>query len=250
MEQRTADRLVSLRKNAGYSQEELADLIGVSRQAVSKWERCESSPDTDNLIELARLYHITLDELVTGNELPPKEEPAPEPTEKQADFIWQDDGMTVEVHDDEVSVKNEDGEKKTYDRAELKRKGFKEKRINALITGVFSLAVTIAYLTLGFCLGARGWVCAWPLFLLIPVASSVVEFVFYKRIAGFGYPSFIVAIYCAIGMIFGVWHPTWIMFITIPIFYIVAEKIDRVTRSRDYEAIEDALDGKESRPKA
>ena len=57
MNQKTADRLVELRKNAGYSQEELADTIGVSRQAVSKWERCESSPDTDNLIELARLFH-------------------------------------------------------------------------------------------------------------------------------------------------------------------------------------------------
>ena len=250
MEQKTADRLVSLRKNAGYSQEELADLIGVSRQAVSKWERCESSPDTDNLIELARLYHITLDELVTGTELPPKEAPIADPSaEKQADYIWKDDGMTVEVNENEVSVQNEDGEKKTYDRAELKRIRLNEKKMNAFITGVFALAVTIAYLTLGFCLGSKAWACAWTLFLLIPVVSSVVDFVFYKRIARFGYPSLIVAVYCAIGMFFGVWHPTWVMFITIPIFYIVAEKIDRVTRSRDYEAIEDALDEKKESPK-
>ena len=51
-----ANRLVELRRAHGYSQEELAGKLGVSRQAVSKWERAESSPDTDNLIALARLY--------------------------------------------------------------------------------------------------------------------------------------------------------------------------------------------------
>ena len=59
-----ADRLVALRRQYGYSQEELAVRLGVSRQAVSKWERAESSPDTDNLIALARLYGISLDELL------------------------------------------------------------------------------------------------------------------------------------------------------------------------------------------
>lgn len=59
-----ANRLAELRKNKGLSQEELADKLGVSRQAVSKWERGEASPDTDNLIELARIYDISLDELV------------------------------------------------------------------------------------------------------------------------------------------------------------------------------------------
>ena len=45
-----AKRLADLRKQNGLSQEQLAEKIGVSRQAVSKWERSEASPDTDNII--------------------------------------------------------------------------------------------------------------------------------------------------------------------------------------------------------
>ena len=59
-----ADRLVALRKERGFSQEELADRLGISRQAVSKWEQALSSPDLDNLVRLAQLYGLTLDELV------------------------------------------------------------------------------------------------------------------------------------------------------------------------------------------
>ena len=64
MDPTMAQRLVDRRKAAGLSQEALADKLGVSRQAVSKWERSESSPDTDNLIALAALYEVSLDELL------------------------------------------------------------------------------------------------------------------------------------------------------------------------------------------
>lgn len=63
-----AQRLAEMRRDKGYSQEELAENLGLSRQAVSKWERAESSPDTGNLIALAKLYGITLDELLRIDE--------------------------------------------------------------------------------------------------------------------------------------------------------------------------------------
>ena len=56
----------STEKKMNLSQEELASRIGVSRQAVSKWERAEASPDTDNLILLADIYGVSLDELLKG----------------------------------------------------------------------------------------------------------------------------------------------------------------------------------------
>ncbi len=57
-------RLAARRRARGLSQEELAASLGVSRQAVSNWERAETAPDTDNLIALAKLYGVTLDELL------------------------------------------------------------------------------------------------------------------------------------------------------------------------------------------
>ena len=60
----TANRLVALRRERGLSQEELASQLGVSRQAISKWERGEASPDVDNLIGLARFYGVSVDELL------------------------------------------------------------------------------------------------------------------------------------------------------------------------------------------
>ena len=78
---KVADRLIELRKQNRLSQEALAEKLGLSRQAISKWERGESSPDTDNLIALAELYCISLDELL-GNE-PVKAQKQEEKTEKK-----------------------------------------------------------------------------------------------------------------------------------------------------------------------
>ena len=58
------DILKQYRKLNKYSQEKLAELLGVSRQAVTKWENGKSAPSTDNLIKLAAIYKIGLDELI------------------------------------------------------------------------------------------------------------------------------------------------------------------------------------------
>lgn len=58
----------------GLSQETLAEAMGVSRQAVTKWEADQSAPSSEKLILLARLFHISLDELI-GNEVTSREVP-------------------------------------------------------------------------------------------------------------------------------------------------------------------------------
>lgn len=63
-----ADRIQQLRKAKGISQEELADRVGVSRQAVSKWESEQSSPDLDKIIVLSEYFEVTTDYILKGIE--------------------------------------------------------------------------------------------------------------------------------------------------------------------------------------
>ncbi|MEY8522453.1 XRE family transcriptional regulator [bacterium 1XD8-76] len=65
-----AERLKDLRKEAGYSQEQVAELLNVSRQAVSKWESAQGYPDIENIVKLAQMYEISTDYLLLGKEPP------------------------------------------------------------------------------------------------------------------------------------------------------------------------------------
>lgn len=70
-----ADKITALRKKAGWSQEELAEQLGVTRQSVSKWEGAQSVPDMDKVVQMSRLFGVTTDFLLK-DELS-EEEPAP-----------------------------------------------------------------------------------------------------------------------------------------------------------------------------
>ena len=62
------EKLYELRRASGMSQEELAEKLGVSRQAVSKWESGRSDPSTTNLIALAKLFGVEPEELLRAAE--------------------------------------------------------------------------------------------------------------------------------------------------------------------------------------
>ena len=88
-----SEKLAALRKEHGYSQLYVAERLNVSRQAISRWEVGSSVPSTENLMELSRLYGVSLDELVGhGAESPTQatpereavhEEPVPPSTENR-----------------------------------------------------------------------------------------------------------------------------------------------------------------------
>ena len=66
------ERISELRKRKEISQEKLAEMVGVSRQAVTKWENGNANPDTENLIRLAEIFGVSLDELCGVDSEKPK----------------------------------------------------------------------------------------------------------------------------------------------------------------------------------
>ena len=170
MDIRTADRLVALRRERGWSQEELAARLGVSRQAVSKWERAEASPDTDNLIALARLYGVSLDQLLLHAPTGAESEQAREDREVfAAAQAW------------------EEGEERLRERRKKAWERRKERLLwpltlalmaalpllcRALGLGeLYALAVNLVFLVTGFLLG--NWHPGWLLYLTIPFYYTV-----------------------------------------------------------------------------
>ncbi|MBQ8786363.1 MAG: helix-turn-helix transcriptional regulator [Oscillospiraceae bacterium] len=66
MSVKICDNLRVLRARERYSMEDIAEIIGVSRQSVAKWESGETLPDIDKCVKLAKLYKVTLDDLVNA----------------------------------------------------------------------------------------------------------------------------------------------------------------------------------------
>jgi len=204
-----ANRLFELRKTNNLSQEELAAKIGVSRQAVSKWERAESSPDTDNLIQLARLYEMSLDELLFTTE--PVDKNEPKKTEqvsigRNGLYVLDKDG--TEVHIDSTGI----------------RVNVNDETVESENAYPFVPIVVVAiYLVLGFVFGL--WHPGWLVFFAIPIFYEFVAMAAAegarKKANLFPMALFCVIAFLLLGFLCALWHPAWILFLLIPIYHSV-----------------------------
>lgn len=79
-----SEKIIYYRKRAGMNQEALADQLGVSRQAVSKWETGEAVPELNKVVQLAKLFHVTTDELLLDDAEEEAPEPAPAPASQSS----------------------------------------------------------------------------------------------------------------------------------------------------------------------
>lgn len=258
-----ANRLLQYRKKHNLSQEELASQIGVSRQAVSKWERAEASPDTDNLILLAKLYGVSLDELLQGQEEPQvKEEKVEEENntynETEKENFTRSDKVSfkngIHIHDkngDKVDISFKDGIN-VHDRYGAKVKvGFdgihveeggkekvytdenghvfysdeiKEKKKKSIwYKFPYPLVAIVLFFVWGFSGAWCGFALSWVAFLTIPLYYTLVDAIVKRNATHFAYPVLVVIVYMFLGMLYGLWHPMWIIFLTIPFYYFICE---------------------------
>lgn len=100
------ENIKKLRKDKNLSQEQLAEMINVSRQAISKWESNKACPDMENLILLREIFNVTLDDLViTKNNTESKT--IEESDDLKKDIKWSDiklDGDDTETEDYEFNL--------------------------------------------------------------------------------------------------------------------------------------------------
>ena len=225
-----AQRLAEMRREKGFSQEELAARLGLSRQAVSTWERAESSPDTGNLIALADLYGVTLDELVRV----------------EADIA---DDVTFESSDRAASAESEAREAAAAASAAAataaaaavaaQAAARPEAPQSAHPAAAASAAPAPA--------GPAPHPCAGAPVPPPPHGFAPVQQPGYgapvppQQQAGpcdapgphrrspwmtFPYPVLCVILFLLVGFLFGAWHPAWVIFLTIPLYYWIARIIE------------------------
>ena len=240
-----ADRLIKLRKKYGYSQEELADKLGLSRQAVSKWERAEASPDTDNLICLAKLYGVSLDELLNTDddletiveEQVKKEEPKED--KKEGVFITDDEGQTVEITDGCVKCTDKNGR-------EVKCKDIKHPSkpmaILGMVEGGLFLLAIVAYILLGSLLNM--WGNAWVVVFIPEIICSIARAIIKKNPSQVNMPfiavfAFFFVCMVAPGQSANLWHPMWIVFLSVPIYYTLCSIIRKAVSKEENEKDEE-----------
>lgn len=232
-----ADRLIKLRKKYGYSQEELSDKLGLSRQAVSKWERAEASPDTDNLICLAKLYGVSLDELLSTDETVETivEEQVKKDTPKKEEglHIVDDEGNEVHIHDKHITLTDEHGNKVTKDHfmSEFDKK-------NMVLTSVLGGVALITYILLGIFL--HMWWNAWVVFFVPEIISSVVRVIHHKNFNKFNMAFLACFIFFFVCMVLpgtskDLWHPMWTVFLAIPVYHSIVGSINKALGKKDDE---------------
>lgn len=193
----TANRLQQLRKMNGYSQDVLAEKLGVSRQSISKWERAEASPDTDNLIALAQVYGLSLDELLDTSK----------------------DVVKISTSKN----KKDYGSKLKSLLSKANDFGLYPNAARAMFKFPFPVLLIIIYITLSFV--TKMWHPLWIMFLTIPVYYRIAIALKAQNKKALAlllpFPEIMLIAFLILGLCFGLWN-SWILFLFIPIYYWLA----------------------------
>ncbi len=261
----TGKKIADLRKYNSLSQEALAEKVGVSRQAISKWERSEASPDMDNIVALARVFNVTVDDLLgdkkaqeitdfSAVEAAKKEavQNAAAPAEKEEE---QKTAQPTDLQAEETqpaaapAAQTEVKQQTAVPAAQTEKKpakAKKEKRIRAKkekkpkthykpqITKKMNripvfILVPIIYVLLG--ITKHIWHPGWLMAFIIPVYYFTAFAFNAKDRRGFflklPVPFVLIPVFLYFGFVYGAWHPAWMVFLILPIYYWIAAMVKR-----------------------
>jgi len=215
------EKIHTLRKQKGLSQEQLAEKITISRQAVSKWELGESIPDIDNIVQLSKIFDVSTDFLLKTDtaaqlDLEPEslgksslllpnisidiEEPVLNPL-PEVDVQSNDEvkGKRHNIYDEDFDEDDDEDEDET-----------EADNILAVLSSSRWIIATVIYLAMGFIWG--NWHIGWIVFLIC-ATFSFRRFNAYAAVYGVATIAFFL-----LGFIWGLWHPGWMIFlIAVPV---------------------------------
>jgi len=204
------DKILNYRKSKGYSQEDVANKLNVSRQTISKWETNQSTPDFDKIVPLCQLFGITTDELLMNKASSIKEnkgefinnDVSDGNGKKQfaisvcisiffyfvsvmwiifADYIGMNEGIYVPVFMGIIAIatviivyasimKKNDKEEKQ--KTEMKE----DNQIVKTINGILALIFTAIYMTVSF--ATMAWHVTWILWIIYGIVVDIVKLIF------------------------------------------------------------------------
>lgn len=234
MKETFGQRLARLRKEKGLTQEEIAEKIGISPQAVSKWENDVSSPDISIIISLSEILDVSTDELLGRKETINPEVVEENEKPRHKDIHVSDGKDEIHITSEGIKINSADGE------VNLNINGLeKQKSQNKFLTllqameGSMFLLALVAYIIMGIFWTDRsmGWAMGWLVFFIPIIIVSLIDAILTRKIHHFAYPILVTFTYLLLGFLgnylgFNGWGVYWFLFITIPAFYAIVSPID------------------------
>ena len=149
-----SEKIINLRKSRGWSQEELAERLNVSRQSVSKWESGVSNPDLDKIVAMSTLFGVSTDYLL--------KDVTTEEKEPIRDFVREEE---EEKENNGTPMDNS---------SSPKNKSFRE-----FIDDLFWMIVLVVYLLISFI--THRWDITWIVWIVAGTFDTLIEFVFKRK---------------------------------------------------------------------
>ena len=243
-----AQNIQYLRKLRRITQEELSDLVGVSRQSVSKWETGDAFPETEKIMQLCDIFNVSMDVLMRGDAQKYFTE-----NENGCDIgKWQNappEDKDGEPHSDcaetresnnplEMTREEVERVKSFSTLPERTKRHIKRQLISSAATGIIFAVAAIVYICLGAILNL--WHPAWVVFIFALAVAIFTDGIIRKRdCAAVGIMRglrdsvivFAAAIYLLTGFLCDLWHPAWVIFIAAVILSIIFDIIKEAIKN-------------------
>ncbi len=219
------EKIVLLRKKNGWSQEELAFRLDVSRQSVSKWEMGSSIPELDKIVKMSEIFGVTTDYLLKNDEKNTSPIMENKTLEIQSNITKTPKHVRDEDDDDDEEDEENDDNARTRFKVEISMKKGKEGIFNAL----FSCIILAVYLGVSF--WTKRWDITWIIWLLYGPMEAIGKAIFGKgreqeassqdnqksrvilKVYNEIYWTIIVAIYLGVSFLTKRWDITWLIWV-------------------------------------